>query len=113
MFSPAAQSGMGGLFNQREDASIVTRQRVCVCVSTCVCRACVYVVLSAEEASLVLFLAVLLRWSSEGLVGFPPQVSLSPTSPPLTDLLYCPPPPSACPPPPLSHIIKSLCVSVS
>lgn len=62
---------------------------VCLCVfecvssystTACVCRSCVYVVLSAEEASLVLFLAALLQWSSEGLVGFLHKVSLSPTS---------------------------------
>lgn len=39
-----------------------------------------YVILSAEESSLVLFLAALLQWSSEGLVRFPPEVSLSPTT---------------------------------
>lgn len=84
---PSSLELNGGLFNQREGASIATRQRVCVsvcvssyCTTTCVCRACVYVVLSAEEASLVLFLAVQLQWSSEGLVRFLPEVSLSPTS---------------------------------
>lgn len=65
-------------------------QAVCVYVhvSSAVQKpVCVCVVLSAEEASLVLFLAELFKWSSEGLVGFPLKVSLSPTSPPpLTDL---------------------------
>ena len=79
---------------------------VCVCVCLCMCpppvqqavycRACVYVVLSAEEASLVVFLAVSLQWRSRGLVGFPPEVRLSPASL-LWPTSFTPPPHTSIP----------------
>lgn len=96
----------GSLFNRREGASIVTRQRVCVCVFVRVCPPTeyvlpayvelVYVVLSAEEASLVLFLAACYSGARRVWSGFPLKS-------------VCRHPPSSDrPPSPLPHLHPSL-----
>lgn len=116
MFSSAAKSWTGGLFNQSEGgihcdkaACVCLRESVCVCppilYNLCMKSRCACCFVSSRSLPRLIFssfTASVELWEG-GLVGFPPQVSLSPTS--LSTTTTTPsthPPPSVSPPPSLS-----------